>query len=122
MLGLTLSPGEKFEVAVDGILHLTQAENQKLDIYITEDDDATLTVTGKNSISLVGQLRTTDPDFEPDDEDDSYGDAFRFRDPTDNQYLGGFELRHFGLAPQLSDFDKIDLRKEESSEEDKKLK
>ncbi|KAG0169524.1 hypothetical protein DFQ28_003602 [Apophysomyces sp. BC1034] len=100
-----------------------QVENQKLDLCITEDDEATLILSGKNSVSLIGLLQTTDPDFQPDEEDDNgFGDIFRFRDPTDNEYLGGFELRHFGLAPQLSDFDTIDLRKEETSEEEKKLK
>ena len=58
---------------------------------------------------------------EEDEEEDDYGPV-QFRDPTDQNFLGGFELRHFGLEPHNPYYpDKIDLRKEESDEEDTML-
>ncbi|KAI9025338.1 hypothetical protein CLU79DRAFT_833992 [Phycomyces nitens] len=94
-----------------------KVENQPLHILLTEEDEATIRVSGVNPISLTGTVEL-DQDFIPDeDEEDSHG-SLQFRDPSDNTFLGGFELRHFGLAQQNSSFDKVDLRKEETSLED----
>lgn len=73
--------------------------------------------------ALLGSLEDEDDISDDDTSDDdivNYG-RNQFRDVSDNRFLGGFELRHFGLAPQVSLFDKIDLRKEETCDEDKKL-
>ncbi|KAL0077252.1 hypothetical protein F4703DRAFT_1882884 [Phycomyces blakesleeanus] len=93
-------------------------ENQPLRIFLTEEDEATIRVSGANSISLTGTVER-DEDFTPEEDEDadSHG-SLQFRDPSDNTFLGGFELRHFGLAQQNSMFDKVDLRKEETSLEE----
>ncbi|RCI00889.1 hypothetical protein CU097_012492 [Rhizopus azygosporus] len=89
-------------------------------------DDEELTVTGEpryaNYLSdLLG------PDLPDEDEDDDFSsyeqnaDAYgtlAFRDPRDNQFLGGFELRHFNLAPNFPGFEKVNLREQEETEED----
>jgi hypothetical protein len=63
-----------------------------------------------------------DDDYEDDSEDvDDYG-SLAFRDPTDNEFLGGFELRHFNLAPNVAGFEKVDLREQEETIEDSLLK
>ncbi|KAI8643071.1 hypothetical protein BD408DRAFT_415540 [Parasitella parasitica] len=70
------------------------------------------------------------PDL-PDDDDDDYEDdesceaddfgTMAFRDPTDNEFLGGFELRHFNLAPNMPGFEYVNLRQQEKSLEDSLL-
>ncbi|KAI9265832.1 hypothetical protein EDC94DRAFT_47219 [Helicostylum pulchrum] len=60
-------------------------------------------------------------DDEEDEEDaDNYG-SLAFRDPNDNEYLGGFELRHFNLGPKIPGYDNINLRKEEKDDQDTQL-
>ncbi|ORX54480.1 hypothetical protein DM01DRAFT_1335623 [Hesseltinella vesiculosa] len=54
---------------------------------------------------------------------DEFG-PLAFRDPADRRFLLGFELRHFRLAPQYEaawNMDDIDLRQEESDDEDATL-
>lgn len=95
-----------------------------------EDDEERETITGQpryaNYLSdLLG------PDL-PDDDDDDYEDmddddeaddfgTMAFRDPTDNEFLGGFELRHFNLAPNIPGYDAVDLRQQEKDAEDTQL-
>ncbi|ORZ03850.1 hypothetical protein BCR43DRAFT_484085 [Syncephalastrum racemosum] len=62
-----------------------------------------------------------DEDFIPDedDEDDEDdGGMLRFYDPSDTRFMGGFQLEHF-LGPSTEDH--INLRREESTEEDRLL-
>ncbi|CAO3618103.1 unnamed protein product [Cunninghamella echinulata] len=104
---------------------------QKLNLCFNEenDGDCILTVSGVNTISLLGNVIEDDEDYEYEEEDEDEDDrgTLQFRDPSDNRFLGGFELRHFGIEDedsQLSAFlpnDNIDLRKEEQSEDDKLL-
>ncbi|KAG2214327.1 hypothetical protein INT47_000883 [Mucor saturninus] len=58
-----------------------------------------------------------DEDYEDDEDDDEeQGDnhgSLAFRDPTDNEFLGGFELSHFQLVPSIPGYDDIDLRQDE---------
>ncbi|CAO3587654.1 unnamed protein product [Absidia cylindrospora] len=119
-----LSNGEEYVLCT---LSHDSVQEQKLDVSFTEDMiDCMLLVTGTNAISLTGFLHDEDEDFqldEEDEEEDSSG-MLQFRDPSDNRFLGGFELRHFGLgSPPLRPVydDKIDLRKEEITPEDKLL-
>ncbi|KAI9472041.1 MAG: hypothetical protein EXX96DRAFT_582696 [Benjaminiella poitrasii] len=92
------------------------------------DDEVEETVTGTpryaNYLSdLLGPdlPDDDDEDYEDDDEDmDEFG-TLAFRDPTDNSFLGGFELRHFNLAPQVPGFEKINLREQEETTEDSLL-
>jgi hypothetical protein len=67
-----------------------------------------------------------DKDFQPDendDDDDEVAGMMQFRDLSDNRFLSGFELRHFGLGspPLMPAYDNIDLRQEEKTPEDKSL-
>ncbi|KAI7865440.1 hypothetical protein BDF14DRAFT_1883547 [Spinellus fusiger] len=96
-------------------------ENQACRIHLAEEDEATLSVSGVNTMALLGTLEV-DSDFIPEEEEleDTHG-SLQFRDPSDNTFLGGFELRHFGLAQQNSPLDAIDLRKEETSSEERAL-
>ncbi|CAO3625487.1 unnamed protein product [Cunninghamella blakesleeana] len=108
-------------------------QEQKLDISFNEenDSDCILTVTGVNSISLIGNLIEEEDDddddyeYEEDEDDEGGGSMLQFRDPSDNRFLGGFELRHFGLEVDTElpgiPVDDIDLRKEEENEEDRSL-
>lgn len=57
-----------------------------------------------------------DDDYEDDDDDEEPSDnhgSLAFRDPNDNELLGGFELSHFKLAPSIPGYDDLDLREEE---------
>ncbi|KAI9491141.1 hypothetical protein BDB00DRAFT_515453 [Zychaea mexicana] len=104
-------------------LTFDEVEQQALDVYFKDVDEPTLILTGVNPINLTGNIMLEDGDFVPEEEDeeDDYG-PIQFRDPSDERFLGGFELRHFGLEPHYSFYpDKIDLRKEESDEEDTML-
>ncbi|KAI8096647.1 uncharacterized protein BX664DRAFT_324529 [Halteromyces radiatus] len=88
--------------------------------------DIILLVSGPNSVSLTGRLfDNDDEDFQLDeeDEDDDTSGMLQFRDPSDNRFLGGFELRHFGLGspPLMPTCDNINLRQEETTEEEKVL-
>ncbi|KAI8327915.1 hypothetical protein BC941DRAFT_446018 [Chlamydoabsidia padenii] len=103
---------------------------QKLNFSLSEEMiDCTLLVTGANAISLTGQVYDDDDDDddfqldEDDMEDEDDSGMLQFRDPSDNRFLGGFELRHFGLGspPLMPVYDDIDLRKEEKTLEDKSL-
>lgn len=62
-----------------------------------------------------------DEDFFPDEDDDEDDDGgmLQFYDPSDTRFMGGFQLEHF-LGPSTDD--RIDLRREESTEEDRLLK
>lgn len=82
-----------------------------------------------SKIVLTGQVYNDDDDddrdFQPDedDDDDDASGMMQFRDPSDNRFLSGFELRHFGLGspPLMPVYDDIDLRQEEQTPEDKSL-
>lgn len=115
--------------AIDLIGNLEQ-DDQQTDSEEEEEDEERETITGQPRYSgylsdLLG------PDL-PDEEDDDYEDmdteeaddygTLAFRDPTDNEYLGGFELRHFNLVPNAKGFEKVDLRKQELDEEETHLK
>lgn len=95
-----------------------------------DDDDERETISGQPMYSgylsdLLG------PDL-PDEDDEDYEDmeaenqdefgTLAFRDPTDNDFIGGFELRHFNLAPNVAGFQKVDLRAQEETIEDTLLK
>ncbi|KAI8377922.1 uncharacterized protein BYT42DRAFT_361737 [Radiomyces spectabilis] len=126
-------------------------EFQALQHYFTPLDKAILVVSGKSPVTVTGtfypyededesqamqdiqatQLPTylsdlLGDDLPSDDSEDEFegADAFgplQFRDPTDNRFLGGFQLCHFGLSNQFLPFDDINLRKEEESQEDTQL-
>ncbi|ORZ16879.1 hypothetical protein BCR42DRAFT_413376 [Absidia repens] len=118
-----LSNGEEYVLCT---LSHDAVQEQKLDLSFTEDMiDCVLLVTGTNAISLTGFLHDEDEDFQLDEEDEEEDGSgmLQFRDPSDNRFLGGFELRHFGLgSPPLTPvYDNIDLRKEEITPEDKSL-
>ncbi|SAM02594.1 hypothetical protein [Absidia glauca] len=108
-----------------------RVDQQKLNLALNEDMlDCTLHVTGVNEIVLTGQVcddnDDDDKDFQPDendDDDDEVAGMMQFRDLSDNRFLSGFELRHFGLGspPLMPVYDNIDLRKEEKTPEDKSL-
>ncbi|KAI8141551.1 hypothetical protein BJV82DRAFT_168756 [Fennellomyces sp. T-0311] len=138
-IGFVVHPNEPLTLAIEDSMHLTMAslldnakpgrstlkiEQQSLDIHFKDADEPTLLLTGVNPISITGNVTQDDDEFIPeeDDEDeDDYG-PIQFRDPSDERFLGGFELRHFGLEPHFSFYpDKIDLRKEEVDEEDTML-
>lgn len=99
------------------------------DIEEDDEEDERETISGQpryaNYLSdLLG------PDL-PDEDDDDYEDmdedrddfgTLAFRDPTDTSLLGGFELRHFNLAPQVAGFEPINLREQEEDMEDTLLK
>ncbi len=95
-----------------------------------EEDEERETITGQPRYpgylsDLLG------PDL-PDEEDDDYEDmdaedtdefgTLAFRDPTDNELLGGFELRHFNLVPNAAGFEKVNLREQEEDEDETYLK
>lgn len=66
-----------------------------------------------------------DEDYEDLDDDEEPGDNYgslAFRDPTDNEFLGGFELSHFKLVPSIPGYDEVDLRKEEQDVNETSLK
>ncbi|KAI9278230.1 hypothetical protein BDA99DRAFT_491508 [Phascolomyces articulosus] len=113
------------EYALCSLTH-NKTEQQSLDVYFKDVDEPTLLLTGVNPINITGNIIQEDDEYIPDgedeeDEEDGYG-PIQFRDPSDQNFLGGFELRHFGLEPQYSFYpDKIDLRKEEEDEEDVRL-
>lgn len=97
-----------------------------------DEEDGLETVTGTphyaNYLSdLLGPDLPEDDDEEyediEDDEDDqdAHGTT-AFRDVTDNSFLGGFELRHFNLAPQVKGYEKVNLREQEEDMEDTLLK
>ncbi|KAI8356133.1 hypothetical protein EDC96DRAFT_576870 [Choanephora cucurbitarum] len=95
-----------------------------------EEEEEEETVTGQptymNYLSdLLGPDLADDDDDDYEDEmdpsQDDYG-TLAFRDPTDNDLLGGFELRHFNLVPNAPGFDKVDLRAEEQDIEETLLK
>lgn len=101
----------------------------------TEDDDEDVleTVTGEphyaNYLSdLLGPDLPDDDDEDYEDMEDDYDESqdehgtTAFRDVTDNTFLGGFELRHFNLAPHVPGYERIDLRQEEENMEDSLLK
>ncbi|CEP17435.1 hypothetical protein [Parasitella parasitica] len=115
------------EMEIDGQNDVDDDDDD--DDYNDDDDDERETITGQpryaNYLSdLLG------PDL-PDDDDDDYEDddpydadefgTMAFRDPTDNEFLGGFELRHFNLAPNMPGFDDVDLRQQEKCLEDSLL-
>ncbi|KAI9279172.1 hypothetical protein BY458DRAFT_584974 [Sporodiniella umbellata] len=58
-----------------------------------------------------------DEDYHFEQMSDDYG-TLAFRDPSDNDFLGGFELRHFNLVPNYPGFEKVDLREQEKTQED----
>ncbi|KAI7848735.1 hypothetical protein BDC45DRAFT_522627 [Circinella umbellata] len=110
------------EYAICSLTH-NEIEQQSLDVYFKDVDEPTLILTGVNSINITGNIVPDDDEFIPSDEEDEddYGPV-QFRDPSDQNFLGGFELRHFGLEPHSPYYpDTIDLRKEESDEEDTML-
>ncbi|ORX49483.1 hypothetical protein DM01DRAFT_1338155 [Hesseltinella vesiculosa] len=122
------SRGEEFALCT---LTRGKVESQSLNMYFSPEDQACeLVVTGSNSIELLGQLHVIDEDDDEDDEDfvldededmDEFG-TLQFRDPSDNQFLGGFELHHFGLgSPPPFMNDHINLREQEETPEDKAL-
>lgn len=100
-----------------------------------DDDEDRETITGEPRYGgylsdLLGPDLPDDDDddyFDEDDDDeleegtDHYG-TLAFRDPNDNEYLGGFELSHFNLGPKIPGLHTVDLRKEEKDEEDTCLK
>ncbi|KAI7898258.1 uncharacterized protein BX663DRAFT_525718 [Cokeromyces recurvatus] len=134
-----------------------EVEHQMLSQCFITEDEATLIVTGANSVNLIGTIEKYEmedssegdeeneletltgapryanylsdllgPDL-PDEDEDEYEDEMEemdefgtlaFRDPTDNSFLGGFELRHFNLAPQVPGFERVNLREQEESVED----
>lgn len=100
--------------------------------YVQFEQDRPECTDGVNVIDYEDLLSVLDKYDDEDDKDDTdeeeeeeevvtYSGRHMFRDISDDRFLGGFELRHFGLAPQISFHDKIDLRKEETSEDDKEL-
>ncbi|CAO0791687.1 unnamed protein product [Mucor circinelloides] len=108
-----------------------QSDDQDMDEDDDEEEDEEReTITGQpryaNYLSdLLGpDLPDEDDDdyedMDDDDEADNYG-TMAFRDPTDNEFLGGFELRHFNLAPNIPGYDVVDLRQQEKDAEDTKL-
>lgn len=104
-------------------------EDQDMEEEDEDEDEERETITGQPRYpeylsDLLG------PDL-PDEDDDDYQDesedvddygTLAFRDPTDNEFLGGFELRHFNLAPDVAGFEKVDLREQEETLEDAMLK
>ncbi|KAI8988095.1 hypothetical protein BDF20DRAFT_305550 [Mycotypha africana] len=114
-------------------------DDDESDADYADEDDLELedreTITGQpryaNYLSdLLGPDLPDDDDEEDDDDDEDYmfmdedSDEFgtlAFRDPTDNEFLGGFELRHFNLAPDVPGFKKVDLRSQEDSIQDTQL-
>lgn len=101
--------------------------NQDQDMDDSDEDEERETITGQpryaNYLSdLLGPDLPDDDDddyedMDDDDEADSFG-TMAFRDPTDNEFLGGFELRHFNLAPNIPGYEVVDLRKQEKDAED----
>lgn len=95
-----------------------------------DEDEERDTITGQpryaNYLSdLLGPDLPDDDDDDYEDMDDDEADDFgtmAFRDPTDNEFLGGFELRHFNLAPNIPGYDAVDLRQQEKDIEDSLLK
>ncbi|KAG1455729.1 hypothetical protein G6F46_004303 [Rhizopus delemar] len=88
-----------------------------------DDDDERETITGQpRYANYLSDLLGPDlPDEDEDDEfeqmSDDYG-TLAFRDPTDNDLLGGFELRHFNLVPNYPGFEEVNLREQEETVED----
>ncbi|KAI8062324.1 uncharacterized protein B0P05DRAFT_245769 [Gilbertella persicaria] len=94
-----------------------------------DDDEEADTVTGQPTyMNYLSDLLGPDLDDEDDDDyeedmdmsQDDYG-TLAFRDPSDNAFLGGFELRHFNLMPNLPGFEKEDLREQEQDVEESLL-
>ncbi|RCH80187.1 hypothetical protein CU098_007734, partial [Rhizopus stolonifer] len=89
-----------------------------------EENENRETITGEPRYSnYISDLLGPDlPDEEDDDYQfeqmaDDYG-TLAFRDPSDNDFLGGFELRHFNLVPNYPGFEKVDLREQEKTKDD----
>ncbi|GAN10614.1 hypothetical protein MAM1_0376c10158 [Mucor ambiguus] len=103
--------------------------NEDQDMDESEEDEERETITGQpryaNYLSdLLGPDLPDEDDDDYEDMDDDEADDFgtmAFRDPTDNEFLGGFELRHFNLAPNVPGYDVVDLRKQEKDAEDTRL-
>ncbi|CDS03539.1 hypothetical protein LRAMOSA00941 [Lichtheimia ramosa] len=108
---------------------LTQdkCEQQAFNLYFDESDEATFKLEGKNSITLTGVTQDIDQEFIPEDDDefmldDNDDGRFRFCDTSDKRFMGGMELRHFGLVPHSGfEQDQIDLRADEDTNEEKML-
>lgn len=69
----------------------------------------------------------TESDTESDDSDEDtqpvrIARRRPFRDLYDNRFIGGFRLGHFGLDQDTMPGDNVNLREEESNEEDRRLK
>lgn len=86
-------------------------------------------LTRENSaITLTGLTQDDDQEFIPEDDDDEFmlddnDGRFRFCDTSDKRFMGGMELRHFGLVPHSGfEQDQIDLRADEDTNEEKMLK
>lgn len=115
--------------AIEQVLEEEEDRQQQKEVE-EDDEEEEETVTGEptyaNYLSdLLG------PDLADDDDDDyeeemdysqdNYG-TLAFRDPTDNDLIGGFELRHFNLVPNDPDSENVDLRAQEEDLEDTLLK
>jgi hypothetical protein len=107
-----------------------EVDQGDMELMDTEEDSLE-TVTGEpryaNYLSdLLGPDLPEDDDDEYEDLDDDDGQdehgTTAFRDVTDNTLLGGFELRHFNLAPHVNGYEKINLREQEEDMEDSLLK
>lgn len=83
-----------------------------------------------SAITLTGLTQDDDDqEFIPEDDDDEFmlddndDGRFRFCDTSDKRFMGGMELRHFGLVPHSGfEQDQIDLRADEDTNEEKMLK
>ncbi|KAI8982638.1 hypothetical protein BDB01DRAFT_851125 [Pilobolus umbonatus] len=135
-------------------LRRDKVEQQTLSHLFVASDGAILKLEGSLPVTLIGEQYTKeketvsghphypnylsdllgpdlpdedDADYEEDSEEEEEGDAYgslAFRDPSDNRYLGGFQLHHFNIEPQpqIRGIEKLNLRKEEKTLEDTLLK
>ncbi|CDH48515.1 predicted protein [Lichtheimia corymbifera JMRC:FSU:9682] len=104
-----------------------KCEQQAFNLYFDESDEATFKLEGTNAITLTGLTQDDDQEFIPEDDDDEFmlddnDGRFRFCDTSDKRFMGGMELRHFGLVPHSGfEQDQIDLRADEDTNEEKML-
>ncbi|KAI8061180.1 hypothetical protein BC940DRAFT_322738 [Gongronella butleri] len=105
-------------------------DSQQLNLCISKYDQIVhLCASGPSPIVVMGQLYDLgdddedDADFMLDEDDEEEDSTLQFRDPSDERFLGGFELHHFGLGEPTSPYmnDHINLREQEDNPEEAAL-
>ncbi|KAI7878919.1 hypothetical protein K492DRAFT_238248 [Lichtheimia hyalospora FSU 10163] len=133
MLTVTIRNDETFTLCS---LTPDKCAQQAFNLFFSEADYPVFKLEGTNSMVFTGLTQDDfDREFLPDDDEDDEDyecdemmqdnnddGRFRFCDTSDKRFMGGMELRHFGLVPHSGfEHDQIDLRAEEDTNDEKML-